>query len=62
MVRFHHNEDNGLLVEWSVDCGERNSAIQEVYNVLMAEEGRQTVEDEEEMITEEDIPISVSHL
>ena len=56
------NEDNGLLVEWSVDCGERNSAIQEVYNVLMAEEGRQTVEDEEEMITEEDIPISVSHL
>lgn len=56
------NKDKGLLVEWSVDEEERDSAIKEVYNVLVAGEVNEETTDEDDMITEEDLPVSVSRL
>ena len=57
---YNPNKDNGLLVEWSVDEAERDSAIQEVYNVLMAEEAPISDSEDADVITEEDLPVSVS--
>tara|TARA_R110000868_G_scaffold118613_6_gene314563 strand:- start:8246 stop:10195 length:1950 start_codon:yes stop_codon:yes gene_type:complete len=55
------NKDKGLLVEWSVDKEERDSAIGEVYNVLMIDE-KEEESSGEELITEEDIPVNTSNL
>lgn len=55
------NKDEGLLVEWSVDKEERDSAIGEVYNVLMIDE-KEEESSGEELITEEDIPVNTSNL
>lgn len=55
------NDDEGLLVEWSVPKDTRDEVIREVYNVITAgaalPEGPETDD-----ITESDLPVAVSGL
>ena len=55
------NEDKALLVEWSVDTTERNEVIDEVRNIVTAGESP-LIENDDEEITLEDIPVSTSRL
>jgi hypothetical protein len=59
---YDPNKDSGLLVEWSVDAEERDAVIKEVYNVLVAGEVEEGASEDDNVITEEDIPVSVSRL
>lgn len=52
---YSPNDDEGLLIEWSVDNKMRDSVIQETLNVITAGE-QGDLDDQEETITENDIP------
>lgn len=54
---YDPNNDDGLLVEWSVDSKDRDEVIKEVYDVLMAGERAVVTESSEEEITSADMPI-----
>ena len=55
------NDDNALLVEWSVDATERQEVIDEVRDIITAGEMSVTEDDDDE-ITPDDIPVSTSRL
>jgi hypothetical protein len=55
------NKDRGLLVEWSVDPDERDSAIKEVHNVLTVGEAIEKISSDDNLITEDDLPMPVDH-
>lgn len=57
---YDPNNDSGLLVEWSVPARDRDDAIKEVYDVLVAGEKGSVNEDVDEAITSEDIPNSAA--
>lgn len=55
---YDPNQDDKLLVEWSIDPQVRDEVIKEVYDVLVAGEKRSVSESAEEDITKDDIPIT----
>jgi hypothetical protein len=57
---YDPNSDAGLLVEWSVSAKDRDDAIKEVYDVLVAEERYTTTANADEGITADDIPNAAS--
>lgn len=54
---YDPNGDAGLLVEWSINKADRDSAINEVYNVLT---DKKSINEEADngLITEEDLPLA----
>jgi len=52
------NDDNGIMVEWSVDEEERDSAIRETYDVLTIGTSEEKTREDESTITDDDIPSS----
>lgn len=50
------NDDDGLLVEWSVDKQVRDDVIKETYNVITVGDVISKQDDDDNVITEEDIP------
>lgn len=53
---YDPNGDADLLVEWSVPAKDRDDAIKEVYDVLVAGERSEPATDTEETITADDMP------
>jgi hypothetical protein len=50
------NNDEELLAEWSVDSGERDQAIQESRDAIVGNKAEETYYEDEDIITEEDLP------
>lgn len=57
---YDPNGDADLLVEWSVPAKDRDDAIKEVYDVLVAGERSEPATDIEETITADDMPSDVT--
>jgi len=56
------SDDEGILVDWSVDEEEREAVIKEVLDVLTVGEAQEEADEDDELITEDDIPVPVSRL